>query len=97
MHHLLAHHPVAAPKEVLSLEEILAEGETGVYFTFKKIRISSNTKFDVVQVPPRQSVETATLLSFRRRRASSSARARSKLFTRPCTTAQRITTWVNIL
>jgi hypothetical protein len=33
MHHLLAHHPVAAPKEVLSLEEILAEGETGNCFT----------------------------------------------------------------
>jgi ankyrin repeat/BTB/POZ domain-containing protein 2 len=29
LHHMIAHHPVAVTKEVLSLEEILAEGASG--------------------------------------------------------------------
>ncbi|XP_059487328.1 ankyrin repeat and BTB/POZ domain-containing protein 2 isoform X2 [Neocloeon triangulifer] len=56
MHHLLAHHPVAAPKEVLSLEEILAEGETGAATSERRnsnaaiLNEETNLKFSKSQI-----------------------------------------------
>ncbi|XP_065334017.1 ankyrin repeat and BTB/POZ domain-containing protein 2 isoform X2 [Cloeon dipterum] len=56
MHHLLAHHPVAAPKEVLSLEEILAEGETGAATSERRnsnaalLHEETNLKFSKTQI-----------------------------------------------